>query len=90
MPQVFSDPEELRKFATELITFTRQMNTGMVSVHGKFKSLRWNDEVQKRFSQDVDETHRVVQKFGETAEELCRFLRQEADHLQRYLDNRHR
>jgi uncharacterized protein YukE len=87
MPQVIVDPEELRRFASDLKVFNDRMRDQMATLRGRFRHLgeTWRDQEQQRFAQEFDKTVKVLDRFVRESETYISFLRQKARPVDQYL-----
>ncbi len=90
MAQAIMDPEEVRRFATELKRFNEDMQTRAASLHARFVALTssWQDQEQGRFAEEFLTTMKVLRKFMEVSEKHTPFLLRKAQRIEEYLDQR--
>lgn len=90
MSQAHADPEELRRFATNLKRFNTELQGQMIALHGQFLSLgeTWRDKEHQRFGEEFERTMRSIAGFVESVEEHVPFLLRKADRLDDYLRQR--
>lgn len=84
------DPEELLRFAKDLTRFNHEMRGLMQSIKGKMRSLEnaWQDQEQKKFSEEFDQTVRMLSGFLEGSDRHAQFLAKKAGFIQDYLNQR--
>ena len=82
------DPTELVRFARSLNRFNEAVTEMTGQLRGQMRQLEatWQDQEQARFSQEFDETVRVLAKFSESTEAHVRTLVQKAKHIDAYLN----
>ena len=84
------DPDEVRRFATELKRFNEEMQTRSSSLHARFVALTgsWQDQEQGKFAEEFLTTMKVLRKFMEVSEKHTPFLLRKAQRIEEYLDQR--
>ena len=87
MPKANVDPAELVRFARSLSRFNAELTELTSQLRGQMRRLEttWQDQEQAKFSQEFDDTVRVLSRFSEHAEEHTRVLVQKAKHIDAYL-----
>jgi uncharacterized protein YukE len=90
MAQAIMDPEEVRRFATELKRFNEDMQTRSSALHARFVALTgtWQDQEQGKFAEEFLTTMKVLKKFMEVSEKHTPFLLRKAQRIEEYLDQR--
>ena len=90
MAQAIMDPDEVRRFATELKRFNEEMQTRSSSLHARFVALTgsWQDQEQGKFAEEFLTTMKVLKKFMEVSEKHTPFLLRKAQRIEEYLDQR--
>ena len=90
MSQAIMDPEEVRRFATELKRFNEDVQTKASSLQARFAALgsTWQDQEQAKFAEDFVSTMKVIKKFVEVAEKHTPFLLRKAARIEEYLNQR--
>jgi len=90
MPKAIVDPEELRRFASELKRFSTDMKERISGIHHNFVKLgeTWRDQEHAKFAEVFDQMVRVMAQFAEAAEKHIPFLLRKAESIQDYLDQR--
>jgi uncharacterized protein YukE len=88
--QAIVRPEDLRRFASQLKNFNEQLSVSMNQLQAHFKAVgeTWRDQEHQRFSQEFDQTLKVLRKFMETAEKHIPFLLKKAQRAEEYLRQR--
>ena len=90
MPQAIADPQELRRFASNLKRFTGDLQAGLSALHGQLNGLgdTWRDQEHDRFTQEFEQTVAVLEKFLEVADQHVPFLMRKAERIEDYLTQR--
>ncbi|MFL5341575.1 MAG: WXG100 family type VII secretion target [Gemmataceae bacterium] len=90
MPQAVVDPTELRRFAHNLKRFNAELQTGLSALHGQMVGLgdTWRDQEHKRFSEEFEQTMKVLARFIEASTEHIPFLLRKAERIEEYLQQR--
>ena len=90
MAKAIVDPAELRRFAHTLKQFNNELQAQMSSLHGQLVGLSqsWRDQEQRKFTEEFEQTMKVVQRFTETTEQHIPFLMRKAERVEEYLQQR--
>lgn len=90
MAQAIMDPEEVRRFASELKRFNEDMQNRSSSLMGRFQALgsTWQDQDHAKFAEEFLTTMKVMKKFIEVSEKHTPFLLRKAQKIEEYLDQR--
>jgi uncharacterized protein YukE len=90
MAQAIMDPEEVRRFASELKRFTEDVQAKASSLQAMFKGLEatWQDQDQQKFAEEFVTTMKVLRKFIEVSEKHAPYLLRKAQRIEQYLDQR--
>jgi WXG100 family type VII secretion target len=90
MAQAIMDPEEVRKFASELKRFNQEIQTRMSSLQARFAALgsSWQDQEHDKFSEEFVQTMKALKKFVEISEKHAPLLLRKAQRIEQYLDQR--
>jgi len=90
MPQAIVDPAELRRFAHNLKRFNAELQTGLSALHGQMVGLgdTWRDQEHKKFSEEFEQTMKVLARFVEASAEHIPFLMRKAERIEEYLQQR--
>lgn len=90
MARAIVDPEELRRFAANLKHFNSELSHQLAVLQGQFAGLgdTWRDQEHDKFSQQFEETLRVLEAFLEAAEQHIPFLMRKAERVEDYLHQR--
>ncbi len=84
------DPEEVRRFASELKRFNEDVQTKAGSLQARFAALgaTWQDQDHEKFAEEFITTMKVLRKFMEVSEKQTPFLLRKAQRIEQYLDQR--
>ena len=90
MPKAIVDPEELRRFASELKRFSGDLRERVAGIHHHFVKLgeTWQDQEHAKFADAFEQVIRALAQFAESAEKHIPFLLRRAESIQAYLDQR--
>jgi len=88
--QAIVKPEDLRKFAAQLKTFSGQLDSSCKQLNAQFKVLgsTWRDQEHRRFAQQFEQTMKVLKRFNEISEKHIPFLIKKAVKAEEYLKQR--
>lgn len=84
------DPEEVRRFASELKRFNDDVQVRAASLQARFAALAgtWQDQEQEKFAEEFITTMKVLKKFVEISEKQTPFLLRKAQRIEEYLSQR--
>jgi uncharacterized protein YukE len=90
MAQAIMDPEEVRRFASELKRFNDDIQNKASSLQARFAALgsTWQDQDHEKFAEEFITTMKVLRKFMEVAEKHTPYLLRKAQRIEQYLDQR--
>ncbi len=90
MAQAIMDPEEVRRFASELKRFNDDIQNKASSLQARFSALgaTWQDQDQEKFAEEFLTTMKVLKKFVEVSEKHTPYLLRKAQRIEQYLDQR--
>jgi len=90
MSQAIVDPDELRRFATNLKRFNGELQHGLSSLHGQLVNLgdSWRDQEHVKFLQEFEQTMAVMERFIEAANQHIPFLLRKAQRVEEYLQQK--
>ena len=90
MAQAIMDPEEVRRFASELKRFNDDIQTKASSLQARFAALgtTWQDQDHEKFAEEFITTMKVLRKFMEVSENHTPYLLRKAQRIEQYLDQR--
>ena len=90
MAQAIMDPEEVRRFASELKRFNDDLQNKASSLQARFSALgaTWQDQDQEKFAEEFISTMKVLKKFIEVSEKHTPYLLRKAQRIEQYLDQR--
>jgi uncharacterized protein YukE len=84
------DPVELVQFAKSLSRFNEQLDQLIGNLRGQMRRLEttWQDQEQRKFSEEFEATVRGLSRFRETSDQHVRVLTQKARYIEQYLNQR--
>jgi len=84
------DPGEVRRFAEELKRFNLDLQDRVAAIQGRFAALgdTWQDQEQKKFSDEFKQTIKALKKFVETSNQYTPYLMRKAQRIEEYLNQR--
>ena len=84
------DPAELRRFAQDLKRFNDEVHNQMKLMHGRMTALgqSWRDQEHTKFTEEFEETLKVLLRFTEAAQQHIPFLIRKAERAEEYLQQR--
>jgi WXG100 family type VII secretion target len=90
MAQAIMDPEEVRRFATELKRFNQDIQNRMSALQARFAALggSWQDQEHDKFSEEFVQTMKALKKFVEISDKHAPYLMRKAQRIEQYLDQR--
>jgi uncharacterized protein YukE len=90
MAQAIMDPEEVRRFASELKRFNDDIQNKASSLQARFAALgtTWQDQDHEKFAEEFVTTMKVLRKFMEVSEKHTPYLLRKAQRIEQYLDQR--
>jgi len=90
MARAAVNPDDLRRFATELKRFNTDLKGEISSLHHRFSKLgeTWQDQEHAKFAEVFEEMVRALAKFADAADKHIPFLLRKAERIQEYLDQR--
>jgi uncharacterized protein YukE len=90
MAQAIMDPEEVRRFASELKRFNDDVQQKSAALQARFAALgaTWQDQDQEKFGEEFISTMKVLKKFVEVSEKHTPYLLRKAQRIEQYLDQR--
>ena len=90
MAQAIMDPEEVRRFATELKRFNEEVQARASALQARFAAVggTWQDQEHEKFAEEFIMTMKVLKKFMEVADKHTPFLLRKAQRIEEYLDQR--
>ncbi|MEI8312784.1 MAG: WXG100 family type VII secretion target, partial [Verrucomicrobiota bacterium] len=88
--QAIMDPEEVRRFASELKRFNDDVQVRASALQARFAALgsSWQDQEHEKFSEEFLTTMKVLRKFVEVSEKHTPYLLRKAQRIEQYLDQR--
>jgi hypothetical protein len=90
MSQAIVDPAELRRFAHGLQQFTNGLQEQMLILCGQLANLgdTWRDQEHEKFTQEFEQTMKVVQQFMGATQRHVPFLLRKAERIEEYLQQK--
>ena len=90
MGKAIVDPEELRRFASDLKRFNNELHTHMSGLHGRLTELgqTWRDQEHKKFTEEFEKTMKVLARFVDASDQHIPFLLRKAQRVDEYLQQR--
>jgi len=90
MAQAIMDPDEVRRFATELKRFNDEVQAKAGSLQARFAALSgtWQDQEADKFGEEFLSTMKVLKKFVEVSEKHTPYLLRKAQRIEDYLSQR--
>jgi uncharacterized protein YukE len=90
MPQAIVDPGELRRFAQSLKRFNTDLLESSSILSNQLASLSqsWRDQENKKFSEEFQQSMKVISRFIETNSEHIPYLLRKAQLVEEYLNER--
>jgi len=90
MAQAIVNPDELRRFAVNLRKFNNEILNQMTAMHGQLVGLgaTWRDKEHEKFTEEFEETLKVMNRFVEATNQHVPFLLRKAERVEDYLGQR--
>lgn len=90
MAQAIIDPEEVRRFASELKRFNDDVQGRAQALQARFAALgsTWQDQEAEKFAEEFITTMKVLKKFVEISEKNTPYLLRKAQRIEEYLNQR--
>jgi uncharacterized protein YukE len=90
MAKAHIDPAEVRRFAQELSRFNNDLQTLVSGLNARMRNLEasWRDQEQRKFSEEFDQTVKVLGHFLEASQAHVAFLGKKAALIEEYLKQR--
>jgi len=90
MPQAHADPERIRGFANALWAFAQDTDARGGELSNQLGRLHesWRDQEYEIFCQHFQRTRQVLQAFSEEVKKVVPSLREDAEKLQEYINER--
>lgn len=88
MAKAVVDPEELRRFASDLKRFNADIQAQVTSIQRRFVKLgeTWQDQEHAKFADEFEKLVGPLNKFVEASEKHIPFLLRKAQKIQEYLE----
>ncbi len=90
MPQAIVDPAEVRRFAMNLKRFNGELMNQLAVLHGQLLTLSntWRDQEQIKFTEEFEQTMKVMHRFVEATNQHIPFLLRKAERVEEYLQQK--
>jgi uncharacterized protein YukE len=90
MARAIVDPNDLRRFASSLNHFNREMTGLIESLQGQFTRLgdTWRDQEHQKFGEEFTQTMQVLTRFLGLSTQQVPFLMRKAERVDEYLRQR--
>lgn len=90
MAQAIIDPDEVRRFASELKRFNEDVQSRAQSLQSRFAALgsTWQDQEAEKFAEEFVTTMKVLKRFMEISEKNTPYLLRKAQRIEDYLNQR--
>ncbi len=90
MSQAVVNPEDLRRFASQLKRFNGELQTQLSSIGGQLNALgqTWRDREQEKFTEEFAQTMQSLGRFIEATNQFIPFLMRKAGRAEEYLQQR--
>ncbi len=90
MAKAVVDPAELRPFAQDLKRFNTTLRDQMAVLQARLTELgqTWRDQEQTKFSEEFEQTMRVLARFADATDKHIPFLLRKAEKIEEYLNQR--
>lgn len=90
MAKAVVDPAELRRFAQDLKRFNTTLRDQMAVLQARLTELgqTWRDQEQTKFSEEFEQTMRVLARFADATDKHIPFLLRKAEKIEEYLNQR--
>lgn len=90
MSQAIVDPNELRRFATNLKKFNAELEANLTALSGQLHALSatWRDQEHKKFVEDFEQHIKAIARTMEATNEHAPFLVRKAERIEDYLSQR--
>ena len=85
MQRAVGDPESIKQLGRKLKQASDEMDKIAQGLLAALKGTDWNDQVQKRFEQDLTQLVRSVRSFKTQADSAEKHLQKNARDLENYL-----
>ena len=86
--QAIANPDDLERFARELLQFNAQLGESVHRLNGQFSRLgeTWRDQEHQKFAAEYQQTVRVLDHFMRAAEQQAPLLQRKAAVIRQYLN----
>lgn len=90
MSKAIVDPNELRRFATDLKRFNGNLLNQLTVLQNRLNELgqTWRDQEHRKFAEDFEATMKTLSRFADAADRHIPFLLRKAEKIEEYLNQR--
>lgn len=90
MAKAHVDPAELRRFASDLVRFNRDLEGLVSGLNARLRGLEasWRDQEQQKFVEAFEYTAKALGNFVEASTQHAQFLNKKAGLIEDYLKQR--
>jgi uncharacterized protein YukE len=90
MAKAVVDPAELRRFSQDLKRFNTTLRDQMAVLQARLTELgqTWRDQEQAKFTEEFEQTMRVLARFADATDKHIPFLLRKAEKIEEYLNQR--
>ena len=87
MAQAIVDPDELRRFATDLKKFNSDLQNRATALVGHLHELgtTWRDQENTKFCEEFEEHMRAIARFIDSSNRHIPYLLRKAERIEEYL-----
>lgn len=85
MTAVNTDPQDMRRLASEMRRADTEIAGAIRKVRSALNGARWDDPVRKKFEQQLGEMESVIKRFSQTAQESSSYLTRKSGELEKFL-----
>lgn len=90
MSKAIVDPNELRRFATDLKRFNGNLLNQLTVLQNRLNELgqTWRDQEHRKFAEEFEATMKTLARFTDSADRHIPFLLRKAEKIEEYLNQR--
>ena len=87
MNQAIVDPEQLRRFASNLKVFSEDLQQRATALSAQMHQLEqsWRDQQQRKFAAEFEDQMRQMQRLIEASRQHVPYLLRKAEQVEQYL-----
>lgn len=88
--QAIVNPEELRKFSTQVKNFSGEMQKNLTAIKGRMNELNgsWKDQENGKFTEKFNQSLAPIMKVMQEMETYSQFLVKKAEPIEEYLNRK--